>query len=81
MKPHMPMIKTTTQLDVLKCLYNEASAEENKRIENELLCKNDLAEFYVDVVLVKETLDKVQYEPSQNSIDNILAFSKSYVKA
>lgn len=74
------MIKTTTQLDVLKCLYNETSAEENKRLENELLCNNDLAEFYVDAVLVKETLDKVQYEPSRASINNIMNFARSYVK-
>lgn len=75
------MIKTTTQLNVLKCLYNEASAEENKQIENEVLCNNDLAEFYVDALLVKETLDKVEYQPSQTSINKILEFSRSYVKA
>lgn len=74
------MIKTTTQHDVLKCLYNEASKEETKRTEQELLCNNDLAEFYVDVALVKEELDKVQYEPSSQSLENILNFSRSYVK-
>ena len=74
------MIKTATQHDVLRYVYNETSKEENLEIESRIICKDEVADEFFEVTETKRTLEENLYEPSKKSIDEILAFSKMYHK-
>jgi hypothetical protein len=75
------MIKTFTQDDVIRYVYNETTAEENEEIENALVWDTHLAEFYQDVVKITKRLDKTVEPPSpkQETINRILQYSASFL--
>lgn len=71
------MIRTITQNDVLRYTYNETSQLENKQIQNDILINDDLSDTFYEVSETKSILDSISLEPSQKSIDAILAYSRS----
>ena len=71
------MIKTFTQDDVIRYVYQETSELETKEIRKALLCDAKLEEMYKDILSMKADLDKAQKSPSDNVINNILNYSKS----
>ena len=73
------MIKTFTQNDVLKYIYDELSFEEKSEIERALLKDNNLMDFYLDALDTAESLCSVLKEPSDRSIENILNYSRSFI--
>ncbi len=68
------MIKTITPLDLINHLYNEG-IKENADLDSLLLCNSQLEEDYHDLEETKLMLDKVQFNPSQNTIDAIMAYA------
>ena len=74
------MIKTLTQHDVVRYIYNETDKSENLTIEKEIVCNDNTADEFYQLTESKRTLDEGLYTPSQKSIDNILSFSKMYSK-
>lgn len=74
------MIKTTTQHDVLRYVYNETSSEENTEIEKQIICDDEKSESFFEFTETKRKLEETFFEPSKKSIDAILAFSKLYSK-
>ena len=76
----MRMIQTSTnQLnDVVKYLYNETSENENLSLESEFMEDSNLLDFYLDCVSLKQVMDKIEMQPSQESVDRIMTFSKNY---
>lgn len=76
----MPMTQTfTTQLnDVVRYLYDETSKTENAEIEQKLTEDVHLLDFYLDGLSLKSDMDKIRLEPSDRTINAILAFSRSY---
>jgi len=72
------MITTFTNNDVIRYVYEETTAEENLLIEEALVTEPDLMTFYLDVLEVKLLMNKIERQPSQRSIQNILDYSKNY---
>jgi hypothetical protein len=77
----MPMTQTCTQNpnDVIRYLYNETTSEENEKMEALLMTDSTTLDLYLDCVDLMVQLNKIQYEPSVQTINRILDFSKEYV--
>lgn len=77
----MPMTQTCTQNpnDVIRYLYNETTSEENEKMEALLMTDPATLDLYLDCVDLMAQLNKIQYEPSVQTIHRILDFSKEYV--
>jgi len=71
------MIITFTPNDVIRYFYNETSQTENKELEKVLLLDSDLMEVYEQLLNLGGLMNKIQEEPSQKVVDNILNYSKS----
>ncbi|MBK6976287.1 MAG: hypothetical protein IPH28_03540 [Cytophagaceae bacterium] len=76
----MPMTQTctSTQNEILRYIYGETSSSENVFIEQSLLNDNELLDYYLDSLELKEDMDKISLSPKENTIQNIMNFSKSY---
>ncbi|MFN8353896.1 MAG: hypothetical protein U0Y10_05615 [Spirosomataceae bacterium] len=72
------MIQTFTQNDIVRYVYDETTDEENQLIEEALIEDTDLLMFYLDIADLKEGMDKVRMQPSDRSVDKILAFSRNF---
>ncbi len=72
------MIKTFTQDDLVRYIYQETTAEESIEIETALIFDEDLSERYNELSKTVNLLEQVQVKPSESSIDRILSYSKSY---
>ena len=73
----MPMTKTFTQDELIRYIYHETSDQENKEIENALICDDVILEMYKKLKNTIEQLDKIEQLPSGQVIDKILNYSKS----
>lgn len=72
------MIKTFTHDDVIRYVYEETSDEENQLIEEALIEDADLLMFYLDIADLREGLSLVEKQPSERSVQHILAYSRNY---
>ena len=72
------MIKTFTQNDLIRYIYQETTVEESNEIGNALLFDERLSEDHHDLKQTVMLLDQVEKKPSKNSIDRILSYSKSF---
>lgn len=72
------MIKTFTQDDVVRYIYEETSEEENAEIISAMLFDNELADTYASFSEIISSLDLATKEPSNKTIDAITSYSKSY---
>jgi len=75
------MIQTFTQHDVIRYVYQETTKAEDLLIQDGLVHDSEMLEFYLDMLDVKAGLDKSYRQPSENSIDNILAYSRYHNKS
>ncbi|MGR3811935.1 hypothetical protein [Jiulongibacter sp. NS-SX5] len=77
------MIQTFTNKlnEVVRYLYNETSSTENLQIEESLAKDEQLLDFYLESSSLLSELDKIQMVPSEQSISNVLAFSRNYEPA
>ncbi len=73
----MPMTKTFTQDDLIRYIYHETSDQENKEIENALICDDVILEMFNKLKSTIQQLDKIEKSPSGQTIDKILDYSKS----
>lgn len=71
------MIKTFTQDDLVRYIYQETTKEENIEIEQAMLFDESLADEYAQLSNVVSSLNGIQKEPYQKTIDSILNYSKS----
>jgi hypothetical protein len=67
------MIKTLTEHDVLKFVYEKTS---NPSLENEITINDNLLNEFVELEKAKGLLDALSLEPSKSTIDSILNYSK-----
>jgi hypothetical protein len=72
------MIKTFTNDDVIRYVYEETTVEENFLIEDALMAEPDLMAFYLDTLEIKLLMNKIDRQPSDRSIQNILNYSSTY---
>lgn len=66
---------TTNQL--IRYLYKETSASENIALLEQLSIDWDLREEYEELIPAHRLLSKVDFSPSDSTIGNLLAYSKS----
>ena len=72
------MIKTFTQDDLVRYIYQETTAEENAEIELTMLFDEELADEFAELESVVKSVDRAEKEPSNRVVDAILSYSKSY---
>lgn len=71
------MIKTFTQNDVIRFVYDEVSTEERSQMEELLLIDPSFQKLYRSIRKTKGLIKKSALEPSENVINRILNYSKS----
>ena len=71
------MEKISTNLDLIRSLYNETSAEENQILQQDMTNDADLKAEYGMLREAKNALPKVLFNPSESVLDRILAFSRT----
>jgi hypothetical protein len=71
------MEKISTNFDLIRSLYNETSASENRALNQELAENAALKAEYNMLREAKNVLPKVLFNPSESALDRILAFSRS----
>ena len=57
--------------------YNETETKENKEILDALNTDNDMLDDYLSVLACKTTLDNLQKDPSEQSVNNIFNYSRA----
>lgn len=72
------MIKTFTQDDLIRYIYQETTPEESIEIETALIFDEQLSEAYNSLNGTVESLKAVKLKPSEDTIDKILSYSRSY---
>ncbi|MFN8429148.1 MAG: hypothetical protein U0V04_04150 [Spirosomataceae bacterium] len=69
---------TSTQNEILRYIYGETSSSENVFIVQSILSDNELLDYYLDCLELKEDMDKISLSPKESTIQNIMNFSKSF---
>ena len=75
------MIQTFTQHDVIRYVYQETTEEENNLIQDGLIHDSEMLEFYLDMLDVHAGLNRSYQQPSERSINNVLAYSRDTNKS
>ena len=70
------MIKTTTQSDLLLYAYNESGLQESDRIQRNIDGDPLVQEEFDEIVGAMNTLDNSLIEPSEKSVEKIIAFAR-----
>ena len=71
------MIKTFTRIDLIRFLYKETSKEEDKKIRKALLVDDELMDEFKSLKKLIRKIEGLQVEPSAESIQKILSYSKT----
>lgn len=74
-------MKTFTQDDLVRFVYNETSAEESMKIKKAILENLDLAKAYQGMLTAKEELEQGKLNPSDSSINIIMKHSRSTARS
>tara|TARA_Y100001958_G_scaffold156980_1_gene150927 strand:+ start:876 stop:1100 length:225 start_codon:yes stop_codon:yes gene_type:complete len=74
------MIKTSTDSDIVKYIYNQFNNKEKIDFESKLLFDSNLNNLIEDYYLIIDEMEKIDLKPNKKLIKNIMSFSKSYVK-
>lgn len=72
------MIKTFTQDDVIRYVYEETSQEENLLIEDALMTEGNMMTFFLEALKMRALLNKIERKPRQSTVDSILQYSRNY---
>ncbi len=70
------MTKTFTYDDVIRYLYAETTQNENDQIVEALALDDDLMNFYLDSLEIKEQMNKIVRTPSDRSVQKIIHYSR-----
>ncbi len=71
------MIKTFTQDDVIRFVYDEMNEEEARELSQALLCDTELETMYNELITMKAHLDAAEQAPSDKVVERIMNYSKS----
>lgn len=74
------MIKTCTENDLVRLLYDELSEYKKQALQETLLTDSELQNEMEDLQSLTKDLDGVNFSPSKRTIDKILQFSIGYHK-
>ena len=74
------MIKTSTDSDIVKYIYNQFNNKEKIDFESKILFDSNLNNLIEDYYFIINEIEKVDLKPNKKLLENIMFFSKSYVK-
>lgn len=74
------MIKTSTDSDIVKYIYNQFNNKEKIDFESKLLFDSNLNNLIEDYYFIIDEIEKIDLKPNKKLLENIMSFSKSYVK-
>tara|TARA_B000000437_G_C11598463_1_gene286372 strand:+ start:536 stop:760 length:225 start_codon:yes stop_codon:yes gene_type:complete len=74
------MIKTSTDSDIVKYIYNQFDNKEKIDFESKLLFDSNLNNLIEDYYFIIDEIEKIDLKPNKKLLKNIMSFSKSYVK-
>ena len=74
------MIKTSTDSDIVKYIYNQFNNKEKIDFESKLLFDSNLNNLIENYYFIIDEIEKIDLKPNKKLLENIMAFSKSYVK-
>jgi hypothetical protein len=74
------MIKTFTQTDLIRYLYQETTEKEKREIDNALIRDSELRALFNELCSMKASIDEAHIEPSPATVLNILSYSKEQVQ-
>ena len=75
------MIKTFTQNDVVRFVYDEMSFEESKLFIDTMHINSELKDEYIEQLQTKLNLQSILVNPPSNAVENILQYSSSQRKS
>ena len=70
------MIKTFTQDDVVRYVYEETSPEENLLIEDAMMSEPELMTFFLEALELRALMNKIERQPRQSTVQAILSYSQ-----
>ena len=74
------MIKTSTDSDIVKYIYKQFNNKEKIDFESKLLFDSNLNNLIEDYCFIIDEIEKIDLKPNKKLLENIMNFSKSYVK-
>ena len=74
------MIKTSTDSDIVKYIYNQFDNKEKIDFESKLLFDSNLNNLIEDYYFIIDEIEKIDLKTNKKLLKNIMSFSKSYVK-
>ena len=74
------MIKTSTDSDIVKYIYNQFDNKEKIDFESKLLFDSKLNNLIEDYYFIIDEIEKIDFKPNKKLLKNIMSFSNSYVK-
>ena len=74
------MIKTSTDSDIVKYIYNQFNNKEKIDFESKLLFDSNLNNLKEDYYFIIDEIEKIDLNPNKKLLENIMNFSKLYVK-
>ena len=74
------MIKTSTDSDIVKYIYNQFNNKEKIDFESKLLFDSNLNNLKEDYYFIIDEIEKIDLKSNKKLLKNIMSFSKSYVK-
>lgn len=72
------MIRTSTQNDLIRYMYQETNTEENIEIQTAAILNGSLAHELHELEQTMKSITAAERVPSESTIDKILSYSKSY---
>ncbi len=72
------MIKTFTQNDVVRYVYEETSPEENLLIEDALMSEPELMTFFLEALEMRSLMNRIERQPRESTVTTILNYSKHH---
>lgn len=70
------MIKTLTQVDIVKYVYDETTIQQNQLILEAAVTNDAVADELIGISEAKELLDHCLYSTSPSTLNRILEYSK-----
>jgi len=72
------MTKTFTYDDVVRYLYSETTEDENYSIVEALALDDDLMNFYLDSLEIKNQMNKIVRNPTEQTVGKVLNYSQQF---
>jgi len=72
------MTQTFTPNDIVRYLYQELPDKDQQSVRSVLSTEEELAILHREMLAAKELLEQVSMEPSDKTVNQIIAFSHNY---